>query len=54
MKTSKKLFFYKNKIILINGSTLKRSSCKFFKNYSENFNFFKSKSYIFQKIKNKK
>ena len=41
MKKSKKLFIYKNQIILTNGSSLKITSIKYFKNYQLNFDIFK-------------
>ena len=41
MKKSKNLFSYNNKIILTNGSSLKITSIKFFKNYQLNFKIFK-------------
>ena len=41
MKKSKNLFNYKNKIILTNGSSIKITSIKFFKNYQLNFKIFK-------------
>jgi hypothetical protein len=46
---SKKLFLYKNKIILLNGASIKRTSCKFSKNIFENFNFFLKKKNFQQK-----
>jgi len=53
MKKSKlkKLFLYKNKIILLNGASIKRTSCKFSKNLFENFNFFLKKKTL-NKTKN--
>ena len=47
MNKSKKFFTYKNKIILINGSSLKITSIKYIKNYQLNFK-------IFKEIKNNK
>jgi hypothetical protein len=41
MKKSKKLFTYKNKIILTNGSSLKITSIKYIPNYQLNLNIFK-------------
>ena len=41
MNSSKKLFTYKNKIILINGSSLKISSIKYNFNYQFNLKIFK-------------
>jgi hypothetical protein len=41
MNKNKKIFTYKNKIILINGSSLKITSIKFFKNYQLNLKIFK-------------
>lgn len=41
MKKSKKLFTYKNKIILTNGSSLKITSIKYIKNFQLNFKIFK-------------
>ena len=41
MKKSKKLFTYKNQIILTNGSSLKITSIKYLKNYQINFKIFK-------------
>lgn len=43
MKKNKKLFIYKNKIILTNGSSLKNYSIKYIKNYQLNFKMFKKK-----------
>lgn len=46
MKTNKKIFTYKNRIILTNGSSIKINSIKFIKNYQLNlilFTNFKSK-----------
>jgi hypothetical protein len=49
---SKKLFLYKNKIILLNGASIKKTSCKFSKNFLENFNFFfKNKTFKKKKFK---
>lgn len=41
MKKSKKIFTYKNKIILTNGSSLKITSVKYIKDYQLNLNIFK-------------
>lgn len=41
MKKNKKLFIYKNKIILTNGSSLKITSIKYISNYQINLNIFK-------------
>lgn len=41
MKKSKKIFTYKNKIILTNGSSLKITSVKYIKNYQLDLNIFK-------------
>lgn len=41
MKKSKKLFTYKNKIILTNGSSLKITSIKYIPNYQLDLNIFK-------------
>lgn len=41
MKNNNKLFTYKNKIILTNGSSLKITSTKFIKNYQLNLKIFK-------------
>lgn len=41
MKKSKKLFTYTNQIILTNGSSLKKASIKYLKNYQINFKIFK-------------
>ena len=41
MKKSKKIFTYKNKIILTNGSSIKITSVKYIKNYQLNLNIFK-------------
>ena len=41
MKKSKKLFTYKNKIILTNGSSLKITSIKYILNYQLDLNIFK-------------
>ena len=41
MKKSKKLFTYKNKIILTNGSSLKITSIKYISNYQLDLNIFK-------------
>lgn len=41
MKKSKKIFTYKNKIILTNGSSFKIASVKYIKNYQLNLNIFK-------------
>jgi hypothetical protein len=41
MKKNKKIFTYKNKIILTNGSSFKITSVKYIKNYQLDFNIFK-------------
>lgn len=41
MKKNKKLFIYKNKIILTNGSSLKITSIKYISNYQIDLNIFK-------------
>jgi hypothetical protein len=41
MKKNKKLFIYKNRIILTNGSSLKISSVKYIENYQLNIKIFK-------------
>jgi hypothetical protein len=41
MNKNKKFFTYKNKIILTNGSSLKITSIKYFKNYQLNLKIFK-------------
>ncbi len=41
MKKSKKIFTYKNKIILTNGSSIKITSVKYIKNYQLSSNIFK-------------
>jgi hypothetical protein len=41
IKKSKKLFTYKNKIILTNGSSLKITSIKYISNYQIDLNVFK-------------
>lgn len=41
MKNNKKLFIYKNRIILTNGSLIKLDSSKYIKNYQININLFK-------------
>nr|YP_009547907.1 hypothetical protein [Bremia lactucae]AZL92959.1 hypothetical protein [Bremia lactucae] len=41
MNRNKKLFNYKNNIILTNGSSIKITSVKYFKNYQLNFRIFK-------------
>ena len=46
MNKNKKFFIYKNKIILTNGSSLKITSIKYFKNYQLNFKIFKKKKII--------
>jgi len=43
MKKNKKIFTYKNKIILTNGSSLKITSVKYIKNYQLDLNIFKKK-----------
>ena len=40
MNKNKNYFLYKNKIILINGSSLNITSIKYFKNYQLNFKIF--------------
>ncbi len=62
MKKNNKLFIYKNKIILTNGSSLNISSVKYIKNYQLNFDIFqkkktnkflnKNKFNFYKKIKN--
>ena len=56
MKKNKKLFTYKNKIILTNGSSLKMSSIKYIQNYQLNNNLFEKieKNINLNKISNKK
>lgn len=46
MNKNKKFFTYKNKIILTNGSSLKITSIKFFKNYQLNLKIFKENKII--------
>ena len=47
MKRNKKIFNYKNNIILTNGSSIKITSIKYFKNYHLNFKIFnKTKTII--------
>lgn len=46
MKKNKKFFIYKNKIILTNGSSLKITTIKYFKNYQLNLKIFKKKKNI--------
>lgn len=46
MKKNKKIFIYKTKIILTNGSSLKITSIKYFKNYQLNKKIFKEKKII--------
>lgn len=41
MNRNKKIFNYKNNIILTNGSSIKITSLKYFKNYQLNFKIFK-------------
>ena len=43
MKKSKKLFKYKNKIILTNGASLTITSIKYIQNYQLNFKITKEK-----------
>ena len=43
MTKNKKLFIYKNRIILTNGSSLKITSIKYIKNYQLNLNIFQKK-----------
>lgn len=40
MKTDKKIFTYKNRIILTNGSSVQINSIKFIKNYQLNLTLF--------------
>lgn len=56
MKKNKKLFPYKNKIILTNGSSLQILSIKYIHNYQLNINLFKKikKSSNLNEISNKK
>ena len=51
MKKNKKLFIYKNRIILTNGSSLKITSIKYIKKYQLNVNLFQQK--INNIVKNK-
>ena len=44
MKDNKKLFPYKNKIILTNGSSFKITSIKYIENYQLNLNIFEKKN----------
>ena len=53
MNKNKKLFIYKNKIILTNGSSLKITSIKYFKNYQLNLKIFHEKKNITNLNKNK-
>ena len=46
MNKNKKFFIYKNKIILTNGSSIKITSIKYFKNYQLNLKIFKEKNII--------
>ncbi|KAK1928434.1 hypothetical protein P3T76_016131 (mitochondrion) [Phytophthora citrophthora] len=46
MNKNKKFFTYKNKIILTNGSSLKITSIKYFKNYQLNSKIFKETKII--------
>ena len=46
MNKNKKFFTYKTKIILTNGSSLKITSIKYFKNYQLNLKIFKEKKII--------
>lgn len=48
MNKNKKFFVYKNKIILTNGSSLKITSPKYFKNYQLNLKIFKEKKFRFK------
>lgn len=41
MNKNKKFFIYKNKLILTNGSSIKITSIKYFKNYQLNLKIFK-------------
>ena len=41
MNRNKKFFNYKNNIILTNGSSIRITSLKYFKNYQLNFKIFK-------------
>lgn len=44
MNKNKKIFLFKNKIILTNGASLKILSIKYFQNYQLNFKIFKEKN----------
>ena len=44
MNKNKKFFIYKNKLILTNGSSIKITSIKYFKNYQLNLKIFKEKN----------
>nr|YP_010394758.1 Ymf101 [Phytophthora tubulina]DAZ89195.1 TPA_asm: Ymf101 [Phytophthora tubulina] len=46
MNKNKKLFTYKNKVILTNGSSLKITSIKYLKNYQLNLKIFKETKII--------
>ena len=46
MNKNKKFFIYKNNIILTNGSSIKITSIKYFKNYQLNLKIFKEKKII--------
>ena len=46
MNKNKKFFIYKNKLILTNGSSIKITSIKYFKNYQLNLKIFKEKKII--------
>lgn len=46
MNKNKKFFIYKNKLILTNGSSLKITSIKYFKNYQLNLKIFKEKKIL--------
>lgn len=53
MNKNKKIFIYTNKIIFNNGSSLKITSIKYFKNYQLNLKIFKEKKIIPNITKNK-
>ena len=53
MNKNKKFFIYTNKIIFTNGSSLKITSIKYFKNYQLNLKIFKEKKFISNINKNK-
>lgn len=50
MNKNKKFFVYKTKIILTNGSSLKITSIKYFKNYQLNLKIFNEKKSIINLI----